>query len=499
VARLKGLLKKLGLSLTTLALCFGLAECGFRLVLAGGPDRAEGDDAYPVYTVGGSSVLGQPYEPLNFPLMVEAMFDGHLGSRPIALLNLADHGESTYAQWVRLRRLLPFRDADQPGVVLVYAGHNDRVPPDGGQPAGFWGDLERGLSRRSVLVTEVMHALRRRSLGPPEYSAYGYDYYLRQIVELALDSGLTPILATVASNVTGIEPDVRFTADLPGVQQAMLEGEGLEGRGDWDEAFQFYEAQRDALAGAEAFFIFQQARCAREMGDPTRADDLYWQAVDVSPRDLFGRTTRPQNAIVRQTAADYGVPLADAVAAFAAASPDGFIGNELFADGHHPNLAGYRTLAAAFATRIAEVTGDEVRRRFESDEAVLDAIAEGSETDVVTALLKSGSWLLSVSVGHPWPRLRLQQAAERYSEALRMHPDSMSAWVGLAFSFAGNEGALTTPEAVDLIARMDGFHTSGFTIDGRATLDELIAYLAACELPERLGAEIRRTWALAAE
>lgn len=93
--------------------------------------------------------------------------------------------------------------------------------------------------------------------------------------------------------------------------------------------------------------------------EPVRAmlaEGRYEEAAREGPRILAGlprhQSSAAENTIIREVAAEHGVPLADVWAAVAAAEPGGVPGQTLFSDHCHLNPKGNRILLETFAPHI---------------------------------------------------------------------------------------------------------------------------------------------------
>jgi len=414
------------------ALClpFVALECGVRAwYLAGADQPAEDPSRFHIYVVGGSTAEGAPYNPLNFGLIASHILGGVVDGREIEVHSLGRSGASVYSQAVGFSRVAATRSDDTPGAVFIYAGHNERIDPDDPDSVGWLTRLEEGLMW-SAGARELLHLGRRWANAPPDYSLPSYGTHLERIVASARGAGLQPIISTVAGNPSGVEPTVErlWSAEL------QLE---------ISEAIEANRASCGALSlegeGLEPLEAFLRGRCYSEAGDFDMARAQFQLAVDRDRRSTFGRATSAQNALVRELASALDVPLVDTVSRFEAASPGGIVGYELLADGQHPNIAGYFLIATGFADALSQVLG----LPFRPEHQTLDAYLESHPLfRPERALVTTGSWLLSVSVGHPWPQGRMDGAERAFDAAIAVDPPSFSGWLGLAIARAARDGLL---------------------------------------------------------
>ena len=434
-----------------------LPELSWRLALGAKHYAARDTDAFEIVAIGGSTTAGQPYPTLSFPTLVGHLLGGQVGERPVVVHNLARRGESIYPQAVALQRFVTGRDEEQPGVLLIYAGHNERIRP--GDPDREQGYVERGWPdwlRDALAPQALLHGLRRSGhLGRPESLRF-YEDELRRVIRMARGAGLTPIVATVSSNMGGVEPNVPLEEAFP--SEIRMVGERLEAANDWEGARAHYAAALEAQPAFAALLAYRLARALLALGRDEEARRALRRGVDQDPQTTFGRASSALNERVRRAARDEGVALVDVEAAFEAASARGVIDQALFIDGHHPNLRGMRVMAGAFAREVARIAGGRVAHVLDSDEAALALAGVGVE-ELALARLSAASWLISVSCLHPWPRDRLSLAEAHCRRALALEPGGFSATLGLALLQAiRRAGWLQDARRVETMGEWEIFH-----------------------------------------
>jgi tetratricopeptide (TPR) repeat protein len=178
----------------------------------------------------------------------------------------------------------------------------------------------------------------------------------------------------VAVNLAGWEPNRSVLADTSHartVGKRLAEAERRAGAGDPRGAL---AALQEALA-LEPHFALACKRagdCWRALGERDAARAWYQRAVDCDGNPY--RELSAQNEILGQVCRTRGVPVVDAPALLAAASPDGIVGDDFFWDNCHPTLSGYLVIARGFA--------DVVRGRF----AVTRPLRAATAADLETAL-----------------------------------------------------------------------------------------------------------------
>ncbi|MBI5208430.1 MAG: hypothetical protein HY927_00490 [Elusimicrobia bacterium] len=426
------------------ALLLGLlaAEAAARFALAlrnGAWAPGAGRDAFELYAIGESTMAGEPYAPrLSVPAVVADRLGGEAAGRRIVVRNLARAGESIYPQATRLELALRGRDPRRPGALLIYAGHNDSYF---GQPPSLsrYEALKERVLCRSVLLSLLAFQGERLGLLPKVRDIASYEHYMRRAIELGRAAGLQPVLSTVIGNVADIDPGLFLDPASPPTREAALaflrKGADLEAGRRYDEAIRHYERLSLEFPPAAPYLTYRAGACHRKLGRFKEAGRLFWEAIDAVRKDGFGRATTRHNALIRRLAAEYGIPLADAVRTFEARSPHGLAGSDLFIDGHHPNLRGYGLLTDAFARALAGALGGRVLSDAPTPEDVARRFSLGVEQRAF-ALVMSGGWFYVVSARHAAPALRLALAEERFREAAALRPDDPAAWIGLGLALA---------------------------------------------------------------
>jgi tetratricopeptide (TPR) repeat protein len=438
---------------------FACAEAAYRALLWDVARRDPLRSGFVLYGVGDSTLLGEPFDDaLSLPGLVREMVGGRAGDREITVRTLAQRDEGSYAQSLRLEQELIGRDPSVPGAALIYTGNNEGYLGDGaggGAPAlAAGGEGWRSAISHSRLLVDLDLRLRSLPFLWPRPDLRRYERSLRRIVECARDSGLLPILITVPSNISGLEPsaDAGETPGLPGI---LEKGAALEAAGDFDAALHYYREQHAALGARQPvsalLLLYRMAHCEQALGRFEEARRLYVAVVDGDSRRTFGRATTAQNNLVRRLSAEYGVPLVDAVKVFQTVSPHGILGDEMFGDGYHPTLHGYLLLARGCAVRLAAKMHATMAPGLDNDDQVA-ARFHISDTQRRLAHLSSGSWLLAVSVRHPWPVDRLA-LAEGHFRAAAGGDDDLSAWLGVAIAQAARKGFLREAAGIDLLGR----------------------------------------------
>jgi len=233
--------------------------------------------------------------------------------------------------------------------------------------------------------------------------------------------------------------------------------------------------------------------CHRRLKEYQAARRYYRQAVDFNEGDNFGRATTMQNGLVRKLAAEYGIPLVDAVRIFEAHSPHGLVGNSLFVDGHHPNLQGQMLLADAFARALATTYRGPPKERIAHPGGAFQAEACGRDEEL-DALFDGGRWLFSVSARHAYPGKRLGMAERQFVRAINLDPENFSAWLGLGLTRAAmREGFMSDKGNLAWLGENRFFYGTTYRVSERA-LPEVLRKLKYSGVPETILKRIVRAW-----
>lgn len=419
------------------------AEAIYRAALFVGTRAPARGAVFDVYAVGESTMMGAHTRPkISIPALVAATFENRIGDRPVVVHMLARAGHPLYAQMIAFGEAAAFRDRANPGVMLLYSGHNEGdlrgIDAAGGGPPGWYQRLERwSLLARWVRLALIVHV-------SPLFRGWqdlgSWEHELRTVIETAEDAGLVPMLATAAGNLSGIEPS--FGGNDAERARAAIAAALLEQREIGCLRTESRCKERvPADADIAALLCYEAAKCAQASGDAGKAGELFWEAVDLDARKNWGRATRAQNALVRRLAAEYEIPLVDTVALLEQASPSGILGNDLFVDAQHPSLLGQVMIANAFAEAIANRFEVPIAKRFATEREARSAFDFTAEDESASHVL-STSWLLGMAAEHPWPNDALTLAEAHTRAAIALSPDYFTAWFNLAVVQAARQGGL---------------------------------------------------------
>jgi tetratricopeptide (TPR) repeat protein len=348
--------------------------------------------AYRIFVLGESAAQGFPDPSMSFARILEVMLRDRYPGTAFEVVNTALTAINSHV-------ILPIaRDCaeHQPDLFIAYIGNNEVVGPFGA--ANVLGPFSPHLSliRASLAVkaTRIGQLLSGavqwlgsgrdtpRYWGGMEMFLKGqvragdarlqttYAHFrenLADICQAGVRAGAQVVVCTVPVNLRDCAPFASLHApDLTPEQtdaweQAYQAGTGLEAAGKFAEAIARYE-EAARIDDQFADLQFRLARCHAALGQAAAAGLAYSRARDLDA--LRFRADTAINATIRHVAggrAAEGVHLVDAEQAFAAHSPAGTPGEDLFYEHVHLNFAGNYLLARSILQQLQEVLPPSVR------------------------------------------------------------------------------------------------------------------------------------------
>ena len=294
--------------------------------------RRKPADTLRVFVLGGSSVKYLDYE---LPLLEDRLEEALPRYAQVEIINCGGLSYGSHRLVLIAAEVLSYA----PDLVLVYSGHNEFEELEQLDLAGLdllpvqrlldhsalyrllrdriashrIAGLEQDRARRDV-VDSIPDASKawRHEFSEEEVAERmaAYRANLTKIIEMCRERGVPVIIGTVPSNL--VKPA------LPG------------------EAGEAYEAVLELFARER----FEEGRA---LAQRILAGAIRHQASD------------KENAIIRDLAREYDIPLADVEAAVTAAEPNHIPGETLFNDHCHLNPTGNKILARVYEQRILEV------------------------------------------------------------------------------------------------------------------------------------------------
>lgn len=298
--------------------------------------------AFRVFVMGESAAAGFPYpRNVEFSRLLADVLRDVLPGDSVEVINLAIAATNSFA----LLDMAEEVAAQRPDAVLIYAGHNEyygvlgaasRVTVPGGVTAvrlymrlvrvrlvlalrngiarvtSWW--REKGSDLEAASLMEILARDRQIPLGGSRYDAGAHQFAsnLEAICRLFKRKGIAVLVGSPASNLRDQPP---FAADANA------------GLGSADSTF---------AAGRAAFLA----------GDSTVADSLFARARDLDV--VRFRAPSEFNRIIRRVSERTGAIYVPVTEAFAAVSPGGAPGSNIFLEHVHPTRAGQVLIARVF-------------------------------------------------------------------------------------------------------------------------------------------------------
>ena len=300
--------------------------------------------SFRVFVQGESTAAGFPYG-LGAALAgaLDRRLEQAFPDREIEVISTALAAVNSYA-------LLDFADeivAQQPDAVVIYVGHNE-----------FLGILGVGSTMRLAATPAVTRAflmvrdwrlfqlmsraLARGVAGQSVGAAAGDDSLIARV---AGERSITLKSRTYAQGVEQFEHNLgRLLARYRSAGVPVFIGTLVSNERDQVPLAVLAGAESEAAGAART--TYEAAQDAEAAGNHAAARDGYAWARDLDP--LRFRAPADFNEVIRRLAGAQGATVVDVQAAFAAASPNGLVGDNLLLEHVHPNLAGYALLGEAF-------------------------------------------------------------------------------------------------------------------------------------------------------
>jgi len=304
--------------------------------------REKPSRSFRVFVMGESAAAGFPYpRNVEFSRFLADVLRDVVPGDSIEVINLAIAATNSFAILDMAEEVA----AQHPDAVLIYAGHNEyygvlgaasRVAVPGGVIAvrlymqllrlrtvqALRNGIVRVMSRRkeqpgNVEATSLMEILardRQIPLGGSRYKAgaHQFESNLEGICRLFKSKGIPVFVGSLATNLRDQPP---------------------------------FAAEANAAPGSAAS-TFTAGRAAFVAGDSDLADSLFTRARDLDV--VRFRAPSEFNSIIRRVAARTGAAYVPVAEAFAAASPGGIPGSNIFLEHVHPTSAGQALIGRVF-------------------------------------------------------------------------------------------------------------------------------------------------------
>ena len=350
----------------------------FRRDFAGSADFTEPKpaNAVRVFVLGASTVAGFPNPPNTaFPRFLEQMLADVYPARRFEVINCGLTAINSFCLLDFVGEVAGY----SPDLIVVYAGHNEFVGPYGvTTPFARFGNDWRGIrlymflqrSRIHYGLKELIFRLRfrgrdgaarepfglhlvSREIGPLddgyETTRRNFRRNLEEMLALAEERAVPVALSTLVANLKDFHP-LRSRCDGSGLSDRV---EGLASEGNLEEAAAAADRALERNPDC-ADLHFQLGRVRYLQGKYPQAAAAFASARDLDRMPF--RAPASFNEVILDLAQEGGgqVVLNDVEKGFAAASPQGIVGNELITEYLHPTVYGHFLIARTLMEALAE-------------------------------------------------------------------------------------------------------------------------------------------------
>lgn len=340
---------------------------------------------YRIFVLGESAAQGFPDPSFSFARILEVMLRAAYPETDFEVINTSMIAINSHVT----RRIASECAQHQPDLFIVHLGNNEIVGPFGisGVLGSFTPSL--GMIRSSLFVKQTRigqllgNTLRglSPSTGPKSWDGLAmfqknqipandprievtrdnFRSNLRDICGSGTDAHAQVVVCTIPVNLKDSAPFASLhrsnlsPEDIAKWDKVYAEGIELENAGRAIEALDKYE-RASAIDDQFADLAFRMARCYMAAGNTEKSGIKFRAARDLDA--LRFRTASDFNSAIREVAnsVSSGVHLVDAESDFAALSPEGVPGEDLFLEHVHMNFHGNYTIAASiFRTIVREI------------------------------------------------------------------------------------------------------------------------------------------------
>lgn len=330
------------------------------------------DEDLHVATIGGSTMLGFPYDPdWGIGRVAVAQLNRWCPKQKFVLDNIAETGVSLEKAISNINEL-----NFMPDILVIYSGHNEAfhyLEELGAARSTAWGAVDDVLAWspafrliRPTIARRTSCKFRAATRGtffstsPPAYIERDrlthFRHHLRTLYQWASANDIVVIYCVPASDEATFQPidslcrnnDQKYNEQL---RAALDRVSSLILAGEHATALTTCEAMlKSEPLCAEIHFL--AGRCCRLM-EQSEAARTYFTAA----RDLDDYTIRAQSAytaVALAEAEQHKVPIIDCPELLRERATDGLLDDRFFLDGVHPRLQTYYVLGQAVASAIVE-------------------------------------------------------------------------------------------------------------------------------------------------
>lgn len=345
---------------------------------------------YRIFCLGGSTTYGRPYgHQTSFCGWLRAFLKDADPKKSWEVINCGGISYASYRAAKLMEELINY----DPDLFIVYSAHNEfleqRTYAEILETSSLVRDLNALFSRsrtystmkriikppakreiptadnRSTLPTEV-DALLDRSIGPEDYTRNDalreqilehYAFNLERMVKIAKSGGADIVFVAPASNLRNMSPFKSEHRDgLNPEQLTMWQGSIDRAVSNFD-AGELGAAMESITRAVEldprhAGTHFLQGKIALAMDNVEVTEDAFIRARDEDVCPL--RALTPMSRIVKETAAEQGVPVIDFKSVVRRLATGSIPGEDVFLDHVHPTIETNRELALEILHKLAE-------------------------------------------------------------------------------------------------------------------------------------------------
>jgi len=355
-------------------------------------DRQAPAETIRIFVLGESAAFGDPRPDFGLPRMLQTMLSLRYPSTNFEVVNASMTAINSHV----IREIASDCAEADGDIWVLYMGNNEVVGPFGsgtvfGPQVPPLLAIRASLAFKSTRTGQLLDAIHAK-LNPPKAGreSWGgmmmfldqqvsasdprmnrvYEHFkrnLEDIIDCGRRAGAGIVVCNVAVNLKDCAPfssqfqSTVMERERGGWQEYYQRGVSLQEQEQWDSALSAY---RDAEAIDDQFadLHFREGQCAQELGDAETALSEFRRARDLDT--LRFRFDSRMGEIVGEAASntrDQQVRFADVKAAFAAASPDGIPGWNLFYEHVHLTWEGNWLLAETIAEQLINLLPERVK------------------------------------------------------------------------------------------------------------------------------------------
>ena len=342
---------------------------------------------YRIFCLGESTMYGYPFPSnISAPRFLKKWLSVQFPEINFEVVNLAIPAISSSVVLDLLKQVLKY----EPDLIIVYSGHDEFYGTYGVASTEYVAYNKKlvdiylqlrklklvALLRDGVLKTEVFLMGQKEQtrkttflegMVDDRYIVYGSAKYERakdvfrsnlyEMVECAAQHNVPICLSTLVSNLKDQYPFISlFSPSITEDQRLKWEeyymkGSEFEKSGDDIQALQMFE-NAIKIDSMRADLWYHIGKCYLKRNEIERAQTTFMKARDLDV--LRFRATSEFNDIIRSIGAEKHALIADIERSFVSKSQNGLLGNELFTEHLHPNVAGYALMGKVYCQAMAE-------------------------------------------------------------------------------------------------------------------------------------------------